>query len=154
MKASMMLAALMLAGCGPSTESSQTGSDAPQSLAVVGRQANDDRPLADRMVEANASDFETADLDATSDNMTAADVPTTGDTAEDVTSGGMTDRDAPAASPTASVKPPERYGSCSDGKRVCGDMNDCADAVFHLEQCGMTRLDRDHDGTPCEKICG
>ena len=45
-------------------------------------------------------------------------------------------------------------GSCSDGKRVCGDMASCEDAVFHLEQCGMTRLDGDSDGTPCEKICG
>lgn len=45
-------------------------------------------------------------------------------------------------------------GSCNDGKRVCGDMTSCADARFHLEQCGMSRLDGDSDGTPCEKICG
>lgn len=44
--------------------------------------------------------------------------------------------------------------SCNDGKRVCKDMNNCADARYHLEQCGMSRLDRDGDGVPCESICG
>ncbi|WP_394358055.1 excalibur calcium-binding domain-containing protein [Methylococcus mesophilus] len=23
----------------------------------------------------------------------------------------------------------------------------------NLEQCGLSRLDRDHDGVPCESIC-
>lgn len=44
--------------------------------------------------------------------------------------------------------------SCDDGKRVCKDMDNCADARYHLEQCGMSRLDRDGDGVPCESICG
>lgn len=50
---------------------------------------------------------------------------------------------------TAQAKP-----SCDDGKRVCKDMDNCADARYHLEQCGMSRLDRDGDGVPCESICG
>lgn len=43
---------------------------------------------------------------------------------------------------------------CNDGKRVCKDMDNCADARYHLEQCGMSRLDRDSDGVPFESICG
>jgi hypothetical protein len=59
---------------------------------------------------------------------------------------------APATMNTSAPSTPT--GSCSDGKRVCGDMESCEDAVFHLQQCGMSRLDGDDDGTPCEKICG
>lgn len=44
--------------------------------------------------------------------------------------------------------------NCTDGKRTCGQMENCEDAMFHLQQCGVSRLDGDHDGTPCEKICG
>ncbi|MBN6064209.1 excalibur calcium-binding domain-containing protein [Aggregatibacter actinomycetemcomitans] len=44
--------------------------------------------------------------------------------------------------------------SCDDGKRVCRDMDSCADAKFHLRECGMHKLDRDRDGVPCESICG
>ncbi|WP_439239084.1 excalibur calcium-binding domain-containing protein [Lonepinella sp. BR2919] len=44
--------------------------------------------------------------------------------------------------------------SCDDGKRTCKDMDSCADARYHLEQCGMGKLDRDNDGVPCESICG
>ena len=44
-------------------------------------------------------------------------------------------------------------GFTCGGKRVCADMSSCAEARFHLEQCGMSRLDRDRDGIPCETIC-
>jgi hypothetical protein len=39
-------------------------------------------------------------------------------------------------------------------KSVCGDMTSCAEAVYFNQQCGLSDLDRDHDGIPCEKICG
>lgn len=42
----------------------------------------------------------------------------------------------------------------SCGKRTCKEMSSCAEARFHLTQCGMRRLDRDNDGIPCESICG
>ena len=42
-------------------------------------------------------------------------------------------------------------GSCA--KRLCGQMTDCADARFHLEHCGVSSLDRDRDGVPCESLC-
>ncbi|MBR0573366.1 MULTISPECIES: excalibur calcium-binding domain-containing protein [Pasteurellaceae] len=43
--------------------------------------------------------------------------------------------------------------SCGD-KKYCKQMTSCSEAVYYLKQCGMTRLDRDKDGIPCEKICG
>lgn len=39
-------------------------------------------------------------------------------------------------------------------KRLCGQMNSCAEARFHLTQCGLRRLDSDRDGIPCESLCG
>lgn len=39
------------------------------------------------------------------------------------------------------------------GKRYCKDMSSCAEAKHYLNDCGVTRLDRDSDGIPCESIC-
>jgi hypothetical protein len=39
-------------------------------------------------------------------------------------------------------------------KWKCGQMSSCAEATFQLRSCGLTRLDGDGDGVPCEKICG
>ena len=41
---------------------------------------------------------------------------------------------------------------CS-GKTACGQMVSCAEAQFYLNSCGLSRLDGDKDGTPCETIC-
>ena len=38
-------------------------------------------------------------------------------------------------------------------KRTCGQMGSCAEARFHHETCGLSRLDGDRDGVPCEKLC-
>lgn len=38
-------------------------------------------------------------------------------------------------------------------KTKCGEMTNCDEARFYLNSCGLTRLDRDHDGVPCESIC-
>ncbi len=43
--------------------------------------------------------------------------------------------------------------SC-EGKRYCKHMNSCEEAYFYLNSCGLSRLDRDRDGVPCEAICG
>ncbi len=32
-------------------------------------------------------------------------------------------------------------------------MKSCAEAKYHLKQCGMKKLDRDGDGLPCENVC-
>ena len=42
--------------------------------------------------------------------------------------------------------------ACAE-KRTCGQMASCAEAHFYLEQCGISSLDGNHDGTPCSKLC-
>lgn len=46
-----------------------------------------------------------------------------------------------------------RNGRSCGNKRYCKEMNDCAEANFYLTQCGVSRLDGDSDGVPCESIC-
>lgn len=41
-----------------------------------------------------------------------------------------------------------------EGKRTCSQMESCEEARFYLTQCGVSSLDRDNDGVPCESICG
>jgi len=43
-------------------------------------------------------------------------------------------------------------GSCG-AKRYCKQMADCAEARHYLTVCGVSSLDRDGDGTPCESLC-
>jgi endonuclease YncB( thermonuclease family) len=38
-------------------------------------------------------------------------------------------------------------------KRTCSQMVSCAEARFHLEECGLTHLDGDADGMPCNALC-
>ncbi len=38
-------------------------------------------------------------------------------------------------------------------KQYCREMASCEEARFHLRQCGITTLDGDDDGVPCENIC-
>jgi endonuclease YncB( thermonuclease family) len=38
-------------------------------------------------------------------------------------------------------------------KQTCRQMASCAEAHFYLEQCGVSSLDGNHDGTPCSKLC-
>ena len=38
-------------------------------------------------------------------------------------------------------------------KRYCKQMTSCEEAEFYLNECGLTRLDRDNDGVPCEALC-
>ena len=39
------------------------------------------------------------------------------------------------------------------GKRTCSEMDDCAEARFYLNRCGLQSLDREGDGVPCEGLC-
>jgi len=39
-------------------------------------------------------------------------------------------------------------------KQSCKEMTSCEEARHYLEQCGLTRLDGDRDGVPCEQLCG
>jgi endonuclease YncB( thermonuclease family) len=38
-------------------------------------------------------------------------------------------------------------------KTKCGEMVSCEEALFYLNECGLTRLDGDKDGVPCESLC-
>lgn len=38
-------------------------------------------------------------------------------------------------------------------KTYCREMTSCAEARFYLTRCGLTRIDGDGDGIPCENIC-
>jgi endonuclease YncB( thermonuclease family) len=68
---------------------------------------------------------------------------------------------AAAAAPAAPAQirtpaPPQANaaaGFVCGAKRVCGQMTSCAEAQFHLNQCGLSRLDGDRDGVPCERLC-
>jgi endonuclease YncB( thermonuclease family) len=40
-----------------------------------------------------------------------------------------------------------------ESKTTCRQMQSCAEAKYYLINCGLTRLDGDKDGTPCESIC-
>jgi endonuclease YncB( thermonuclease family) len=43
-------------------------------------------------------------------------------------------------------------GRCG-AKRTCKKMTSCEEAQFYLKECGLSRLDGDQDGTPCEALC-
>ena len=47
---------------------------------------------------------------------------------------------------------PDNNAVCG-GKHYCREMTSCEEAKFYLTQCGLTRLDGDGDGIPCEKLC-
>lgn len=49
-------------------------------------------------------------------------------------------------------KKPSSGGGCGS-KRYCKEMNTCAEARHYLNVCGLSRLDRDGDGVPCESLC-
>lgn len=38
-------------------------------------------------------------------------------------------------------------------KRTCKQMTSCAEAKFYLTKCGVSSLDKDGDGIPCESLC-
>lgn len=42
--------------------------------------------------------------------------------------------------------------ACGD-KRTCKQMSNCEEAMHYLKNCGLTRLDGDGDGVPCESLC-
>lgn len=64
-----------------------------------------------------------------------------------------------AAAPVIEKRPASVAASSSGSayncstQKTCGQMSSCAEAEFHLNECGNSRLDRDNDGIPCETIC-
>jgi len=52
------------------------------------------------------------------------------------------------------VSAPARTTTAACGsKRYCKEMADCAEAKHYLNDCGVTTLDGDGDGVPCEALC-
>lgn len=72
---------------------------------------------------------------------------------------------ATSPAPTLPASPGNGNGFSSSGgqggdgsftcgeKRFCKYMDSCAEARFYLTQCGLSRLDKDGDGVPCESLC-
>ena len=54
--------------------------------------------------------------------------------------------------PRESTTHQDNNAACED-KHYCKEMASCEEAKFYLTQCGLSRLDGDGDGTPCEKLC-
>lgn len=48
---------------------------------------------------------------------------------------------------------PNESQSCGT-KTLCREMSSCDEARYYLDVCGLSRLDGDNDGIPCESICG
>ncbi|MBP0447337.1 thermonuclease family protein [Roseomonas sp. SSH11] len=65
--------------------------------------------------------------------------------------GALPTTSAPAA-PARSSPPTSSSFSCG-AKQYCREMTSCAEARFYLQQCGLSRLDGDRDGVPCEALC-
>jgi endonuclease YncB( thermonuclease family) len=47
----------------------------------------------------------------------------------------------------------QRGGVVCGSKRLCREMSNCAEARAFLNECGLSRLDGDGDGVPCESLC-
>lgn len=56
-------------------------------------------------------------------------------------------------SPSTSGGSSGSSGFTCAGKTTCGQMASCAEAQFYLNTCGVSRLDGDKDGVPCESLC-
>jgi endonuclease YncB( thermonuclease family) len=59
---------------------------------------------------------------------------------------------APTPAPARSTPAASSGFSCG-AKQYCREMTSCAEARFYLNQCGLSRLDGDRDGVPCESLC-
>lgn len=64
--------------------------------------------------------------------------------------GWMTNK---ASSTSTSASPSLGTSFRCGSKEYCHQMSSCEEAMFYLHACGLTRLDRDGNGVPCELIC-
>lgn len=54
---------------------------------------------------------------------------------------------------TKSIQNNNSGGYVCGTKTKCGEMSSCAEAMYFLNTCGISRLDGDKDGIPCETLC-
>jgi endonuclease YncB( thermonuclease family) len=59
----------------------------------------------------------------------------------------------PAEQLVSAPPPATNTGQSCGTKSTCKQMSSCAEARFYLTQCGLSSLDRDGDGRPCEALC-
>ena len=57
----------------------------------------------------------------------------------------------PTPSRSAAARP--AVSPLCGSRRYCSQMRSCAEAMFYLRRCGVTTLDGNQDGTPCEDLC-
>ncbi|AHM59212.1 micrococcal nuclease [Flammeovirgaceae bacterium 311] len=57
----------------------------------------------------------------------------------------------PDTTPASSKNDKQQYNCGS--KTKCSEITSCKEALFYLRECGLTRLDGDGDGVPCEGLC-
>ena len=62
-------------------------------------------------------------------------------------------RNGRQARATALASAPPAASFACGRKTYCREMASCDEARFYLEQCGLSRLDGDGDGVPCEQLC-
>lgn len=60
---------------------------------------------------------------------------------------------APAQTKTGGTTTGSSGGFSCSGKTTCGQMTSCSEAKFYLNSCGVSRLDGNKDGVPCETLC-
>jgi len=46
------------------------------------------------------------------------------------------------------------YDMECDKKSRCTQMSSCDEAYFYFTHCAVTALDGNHDGIPCQDLCG
>ena len=66
--------------------------------------------------------------------------------------GGKRGADAQSGDRVSAKTSLSANGACGV-KQYCKQMRDCAEARHYLVDCGLTKLDRDGDGFPCESLC-
>lgn len=54
---------------------------------------------------------------------------------------------------TNTTTTPSTSSYACGSKTYCSEMVTCEEAKYYLNSCGLSRLDGDKDGTPCEAIC-
>jgi len=62
-----------------------------------------------------------------------------------------------SATRTAPDRPADARRTDREGcgaKRYCTEMTSCREAMRYYRDCGLSRLDGDQDGVPCENLCG
>ncbi|MDO8573295.1 MAG: thermonuclease family protein [Candidatus Daviesbacteria bacterium] len=65
----------------------------------------------------------------------------------------LTNTPQPSTQTSGTVNPTTTSGFTCAEKTTCGQMSSCAEAEFYLNTCGVSRLDGDKDGVPCETLC-